>query len=130
MWVFVDADARFTTGELGSRKGVKVGVKRMNPTQFFGLFFWKYKRIKRRCPMGKGKDRPGRDFPCFIREMAASYYGFLREVTLDFLQLMRQAAIDGTKEFFAPLTGYCPRCEAEKKDCAVVLPMNGEYPDW
>lgn len=80
--------------------------------------------------MKEGRGIPGGDFPRVVHEQAAAFYDFVREVTLDFIRLMRQAAIDGTKEFFAPLTGYCPRCEAEKKNRAIVRPMNGDYPDW
>lgn len=80
--------------------------------------------------MEKRGDVPGRDRSRVVRETVASYYGFFRKVTVDFLQLMRKAAIDGTKEFFAPLTGYCPRCEEEQRNRTAVRPMDGGYPDW
>ncbi|NTW13772.1 MAG: hypothetical protein HGA31_01945 [Candidatus Moranbacteria bacterium] len=65
-----------------------------------------------------------------LKEAAMPLMKVVREISVEFWQIAREAAVDGTKEFFAPLTGYCKRCEDEKKRRDDVRLTKGDYPDW
>lgn len=83
--------------------------------------------------MEKWKVEPLADPRRVVREQASALWGAVQEALVPVREVAVecwQVVVETTKDYFSPLTGYCPRCEAEKKDHEAGCPMDKDYPDW